>query len=183
MSHPSLNAVYQHLQQWIEEFLSVGHPHFAGLSPCPFSRQAWIEHRVHVQPCQGDDLEAQLLQIAQNWCDRHDVYILANLGDHPLPNLEQRVDALNYQLGQNDVVALVDSPHNPATSLSHTNTSNQKYVLILLQRLSHLQAASRKLAQTGYYDNWTAVDFRNLVDWRSKLLPRQEDEAETNPFP
>lgn len=171
MSDHSLNTVYKHLQQWIEEFLDIGHPHFGGLSPCPFSRQAWIEHRVDVQPCQGDRLEAQLLQIAQNWCDHHDVCILPNLSEHPIPRLEQRIDALNYQLAQYDLVALVDSPHNPATSLSHTNTSNQKYVLVLLQRLSHLQTASQQLAQTAYYDNWTAVDFENLVDWRSQLPP------------
>lgn len=172
MSHRSLNAVCKHLQKWIEEFLDVGHPHFGGLSPCPFSRQAWIQDRVDVQPCERDGLEAQLLQIAQTWCDRHNVCILPNLSEEPIPHLEQH-----------DIVALVDSPHNPATSLSHTNTSNQKYVLVLLQRLSHLQAASRQLARTGYYAHWTAVDFKNLVDWRSQLLTSQEDNSHANPIP
>lgn len=181
MSDSSLNAVYEHLQQWIEGFLDVGHPSFGGLSPCPFSRQAWIQNRVDIQACQSDRLEAQLLQIAKTWRDRFDVCILPNLSEAPIPNLEQRIESLNPQLAQHDIVALVDSPDNPATSLSHTNTSNQKYVLILLQRLSDLQVASQRLAQTAYYDHWTAVDFENLVNWRSQLLPRQEDESETNP--
>ncbi|WP_159790490.1 hypothetical protein [Sodalinema gerasimenkoae] len=180
MSDYSLNAACEHLKKWIENFLDVSHPHFGGLSPCPFSRQAWITNRVDVQPCQRDRLESQILEIADRWSDRYDVCILANLSREPIPDVERRIETLNPTLAQHDVVALVDSPRNPATSLTHTSTSNHKYLLILLQRLSHLQTASQQLEQTGYYDRWTAVDFENLVDWRSQLLDSPDDDLDAN---
>lgn len=173
----SIAQVRERVRTWIEAFLSVPHPQFGGMPPCPFSRQAWLDDRVDVRLFAWDDLDPLLCELTQTWRDRHrtrdryDVIIFACTSESLDPHaLDRRVQQLNPHLAAADLVALVDCPANPATTVSHTTTSNRRYNLVLVQRLSHLQAASDRLFQTDYYQNWSERDFENLVNWRSQLL-------------
>ena len=40
--------------------------------------------------------------------------------------------------------------------------------LVLVQRLSKLNNASKVLKEKGYYDNWTQEDLDEVVTWREK---------------
>ncbi|WP_017662989.1 hypothetical protein [Baaleninema simplex] len=167
MTPIELEDLRQQIRAWISNFLSVPHPHFAGLPPCPFSQQAWLENRVEVRDFKIDKLEIQLVEVAETWSDRLDVSILAcSPDDIDAAVLDRRVRCTNAQLARYDLVALVDYPNHPATTTSHTNTSNGKYALVLVQKASHLRAASDRLADTGYYDRWSEEDLNNIVRWR-----------------
>jgi len=169
----SIARVRRHLHHWIETFLSVPHPNFGGLPPCPFSRKAWNENRVAIAPFTCDNLENTAIAVAERWGDDLDVFILADSDTVSDPqHLDRRVRDLNQILAPFDLVALADCPRNPATTLSHTDTGNRRYTLVLLQKLSHLQAASDRLRETDYYNNWSEADFENIVNWRSHLVRR-----------
>lgn len=125
---------------------------------------------MEVRLFENDELENEMVNIAATWSDRLDVCVLACQQYRiDAASLDRRVEQLNLTLAKFDLVALVDCPHNPATTLSHTNTSNQEYTLVLVQRLSHLQALSDRLRETDYYRNWSAEDFDRIVNWRSHL--------------
>jgi hypothetical protein len=40
--------------------------------------------------------------------------------------------------------------------------------LLLIQKLSKLNAASEQLKQKGYYDNWPAESLDYVVSWRHR---------------
>jgi hypothetical protein len=40
--------------------------------------------------------------------------------------------------------------------------------LLLIQKLSKLNAASEQLKQKGYYDNWPAESLDSVVSWRHR---------------
>ncbi|MEB3882624.1 hypothetical protein [Lyngbya sp. CCY1209] len=175
----SIARVRRHLHHWIETFLSVPHPNFGGLPPCPFSRKAWSENRVAIRdsapiaPFNCDNLENTAIVAAERWGDDLDVFILVAPTDVADPqHLDRRIRDLNQILATFDLVALADCPRNPATTLSHTDTSNGRYTLVLIQKLSHLQTASDRLRETDYYKNWSEADFENIVNWRSHLVRR-----------
>ncbi len=171
MSVPEIETVHTHLSHWIHNHLSVASSAFSGLPPCPYSKQAWVNQKVELHCCHGSDMTSRLIEFIQDWNNAFEVVILAaDPTTVPVGCLQAQVRQLSSQLAQADLLALVDHPDNPATSLDHVNTSNGKYALVLVQRLSDLQSASRKLAQTGYYDHWSDNDMNTLVHWRSHLI-------------
>ncbi|WP_416672832.1 hypothetical protein [Egbenema bharatensis] len=168
--------VQQHLDRWIKDFLSVPQSEFSNLPPCPYCRQAWLDRRVTVHCCHSLVETCQtLLTMPHVWDESWEVAIVAT---HPAlvdgHELIAQVQQLNAEFAQHNLVALVDHPGNPETTLSHINTSNGQYLLVLVQPLQSLQAASAQLQKTGYYHHWSAQDLNNIVDWRSQL------EAEAN---
>ncbi|PSB13126.1 hypothetical protein C7B76_20915 [filamentous cyanobacterium CCP2] len=165
------HQVQQHLDRWVKDFLSVPQSEFSNLPPCPYCRQAWLERRVMIHVCQTFLETCQtLLAMSQNWNEHWEVAILAT---HPTlvdgHELVAQVQKLNPVLSKHDLIALVDHPGNPETTLSHINTSNGEYLLVLVQRLRSLQTASAHLQKMGYYQHWSAQDLDNIVHWRSSL--------------
>jgi hypothetical protein len=176
----SIARVRRHVHHWIETFLSVAHPNFGGLPPCPFSRKAWTENRVAIALFDGENLENTAIAAAERWGDDLDVFILAAAADVADPqHLDRRIRDLNPILATFDLVALADCPRNPATTLSHTDTGNGRYTLVLIQQLGHLQAASDRLRETDYYQNWSEADFDHIVNWRSDFVWGQPDPSKS----
>jgi hypothetical protein len=163
--------VQQHLDRWIQDFLSVPQSEFSNLPPCPYCRQAWLDRRVEIRCCRSLlEIRNLIITFPNTWDERWEVAIVAT---HPaLVNgyeLLTQVQQLNSTLSHHDLIALVDHPGNPETTLSHVNTSNGEYLLVLVQRMKALQNASRQLQKTGYYHHWSVQDLDNIVHWRSEL--------------
>ncbi len=172
---PSLDPqqVQHHLDRWVKDFLSVPQSEFASLPPCPYCRQAWLDQRVEVRCCQDwTDIGAHLLELPQTWQANWEVLIIATQPDWLGGcQLIDQVRQLNQWLAGHDLVALVDHPGNPQTTLSHVDTSNGTYLLVLVQQLRSLQAASAHLREkTSYYHHWADQDLDNIVHWRSQLV-------------
>lgn len=165
-----LEAVVQHIEHWIMSSLSHPREHFSGLAPCPYSKQAWLNNRVTVQCIDYVDLETALMNLAPEWSEAIDLAIFAVLQLSPAIDLDDQVKQLSHHLVPYDLVALVDQPGNASTTVSHFSTSNHKYPLVLVQKLSALQLAAEKLAGQGYYKNWSETDWNNIVGWRKDLM-------------
>ena len=46
--------------------------------------------------------------------------------------------------------------------------NNGKYVLVLMQRLSKINEASKHLESTPYYKTWTKENLDDVKNWRFK---------------
>jgi hypothetical protein len=64
-----------------------------------------------------------------------------------------------------DIVALEDHPNDPEI-LSGETMNFGKAILVLVQRLSKLNGASKILKKQGYYDKWPDENYDDVVRWR-----------------
>lgn len=79
--------------------------------------------------------------------------------------VEQLVSELNQILMPRDYVVLEDHPDR-IESLNTVSMNFGKCGLLLVQKLSKLNAASEQLKQKGYYDNWPTESLDYVVSWR-----------------
>lgn len=158
-------AAERYLINWIVKDLSVPHEQLAGLSKCPFARKAYLDNKVRFTGVEGDAL-AVIMSAADAWDDSAEVEVFI-LPDHMSPDsLWSLMDALNQEYLPRDLVFLDDHVQAPETQLG-LSFNNGRYNLLMMQRLSKLDLASRKLKMLGYYANWTKDYLDQVVTWRS----------------
>lgn len=158
-------AAERYLINWIVKDLSVPHEQLAGLSKCPFARKAYLDNKVRFTSVEGDAL-AVIMSAADAWDDSAEVEVFI-LPDHMSPDsLWSLMDALNQEYLPRDLVFLDDHVQAPETQLG-LSFNNGRYNLLMMQRLSKLDLASRKLKMLGYYANWTKDYLDQVVTWRS----------------
>ena len=158
-------AAERYLINWIVKDLSVPHEQLAGLSKCPFARKAYLDNKVRFTSVEGDAL-AVIMSVADAWNDSAEVEVFI-LPDHMSPDsLWSLMDALNQEYLPRDLVFLDDHVQAPETQLG-LSFNNGRYNLLMMQRLSKLDLASRKLKMLGYYANWTKDYLDQVVTWRS----------------
>lgn len=158
-------AAERYLINWIVKDLSVPHEQLAGLSKCPFARKAYLDNKVRFTSVEGDAL-AVIMSVADAWDDSAEVEVFI-LPDHMSPDsLWSLMDALNQEYLPRDLVFLDDHVQAPETQLG-LSFNNGRYNLLMMQRLSKLDLASRKLKMLGYYANWTKDYLDQVVTWRS----------------
>ena len=158
-------AAERYLINWIVKDLSVPHEQLAGLSKCPFARKAYLDNKVRFTSVEGDAL-AVIMSAADAWDDSAEVEVFI-LPDHMSPDsLWSLMDALNQEYLPRDLVFLDDHVQAPETQLG-LSFNNGRYNLLMMQRLSKLDLASRKLKMLGYYANWTKDYLDQVVSWRS----------------
>jgi hypothetical protein len=164
--------VHRHIETWILETLSTSHPEFSGFSPCPYSKKAWFGSRVEIRWFHAhQDLKPVLLDAIAHWHDGLEMMILATSLEALEPDQTlQTLEKLCETIAPNDFIALLDHPDLVDTATHHAKLCNGKYSLIFLQKLSHLQQASKKLEHVGYYESWTQADMSRTVFRREDLL-------------
>lgn len=173
-----INQVKQYIWDWVNNCLSVPSPDFAGFPPCPYSRKVMLENRVEIQWFQGPELLNVLIEVAKNWSDDFEMVIL--VADTTKISYSATTDLImqanHTTLARQNLVALRDHPdavsHLPRSSAS----TNGKYVLVFVQRLSKLQEATEHLSKNGYYQHWSSEELEDLVNWRFQLVNNDSKE-------
>ena len=158
-------AAEQYLTDWIVKDLSLPHEQLAGLSKCPFARKAYLDGRVGFNTVQGDPLSA-VISAAQAWDDSLDVLVFILPDDLSPHSLWALMDAANQEYMPQDLVFLDDHVSVPEQQLG-LSFNNGRYNLLMMQRLSKLDLASRKLKMLGYYAGWSKDYLDQVVTWRS----------------
>jgi hypothetical protein len=166
-----INQVKQYIWDWVNNYLSVPSPEFAGLSPCPYSRKVMLENRVEIRWFQGPDLLHVLTEIAKTWSDVLEVVILVadpkNISYSDITDLITQVNQTT--LAKENLVALRDHP-DAISDLPRSSATNGKYVLVFVQRLNKLIEATEYLSKNGYYQHWSNEELEDIVNWRFKLV-------------
>jgi len=150
----------EQIKKWIEEFVSV-HNESLNQTPCPYARAAQVKY------IKTDNIDLELKKILD--CGLlHEVICIYTATENYTPyELHHYVMEWNTIAMKKDLVALEDHPLSEEI-INGVQMNFGHCILILVQRLSKLTAASNTLKKKGYYDNWTQEDLDEVVTWREK---------------
>ena len=155
------------IKKWIEEFVSV-HNTTIGQIPCPFARQALVTNKIEYKEVDRSNTLSTLVHLVDNWNDKFEVVCLyADKKEFTPVQLVELVDAFNNNAMDKDIVALEDHPDD-AEEWKTVSLNFGKCILILVQRLSKLNQASKILSKRGYYTDWNKEHYDDVVTWRFK---------------
>jgi len=155
------------LTSWMVNFVEKPNPLLGDWAPCPYARQARIGNLIEIvfsDPTELNDAVEQALPLLE----KKDVVIICF--DHnqiESSAVEQLVEVINQKLMPHNYVVLEDHPDR-IESLNTVPMNFDKCGLLLVQKLSKLNAASEQLKQKGYYDNWPAESLDYVVSWRHR---------------
>lgn len=153
------------IQSWIENFVSV-HNDQIGHVPCPFAKQAMLKERINYVSVGKHTISPLLDSLADNWDDKYEVVVIyCPTEDYTPEELSKIVKDFNDVAMTKDIVALEDHPNDPEI-LSGETMNFGKAILVLVQRLSKLNGASKLLKKQGYYDKWPDENYDDVVKWR-----------------
>jgi len=161
---PDLIEVKVHIQQWVEQQLSVPSPHFNNLPPCPYSKPALQKNAVDIRCGHGSELITDLEHIANTWDDSFEMIMVVCYPDTVTPEaLMEGTTVLNEKLKPLDLMTNFD---HPATTHPRYRvvTTNGKYAFAIVQRLSAFVKAANPLFKKNYFKN---VEQQHLEDYPS----------------
>ncbi len=157
----------EEIKKWISEFVSV-HNSTLGQVPCPFAKQALVSNKIEYKEVDRNNTLSTLVHLADHWNDDFEVVCLYATNDQFTPvELVELVDAFNNNAMELDIVALEDHPDDPE-EWKTVSLNFGKCILILVQRLSKLNQASKILKKRGYYTTWDKEHYDDVVTWRFK---------------
>ncbi len=157
-------AVRQHVEQWIQNTLKKPSPHFNDLPPCPYSHSTLAKSKLDVRYESGALLLPTLASIAQTWDDSYEVMVVMCDKNAISPDeLAQGATELSKRFESLDLLVNCDHPDCADPRFQVTST-NGKYAMGAVQRLSGFVDGARPLFKKGYY---RSVDFADLSHYTS----------------
>jgi len=153
----------EYLTKWVEEVLSVPHELLNSLPVCPFAKSAILNNQVKF--IRTSDYNTDISEKLSLWNDSdHAVVFVCDDDIDPIKFAED-VKQLNKQFLPQDLVLLEDhvSIEEPFHGIKF---NNGKYNIVIAQRLHSINEASRSLARSGYYINWSDALYDDVVRWR-----------------
>lgn len=155
------------IKHWIENFVSV-HNETIGQTPCPFAKEALIRNKIDYKEVDKNNTLSTLVHLADHWNDDFEVVCLYAKTNEFVPSeLTELVTAFNNNAMDKDIVALEDHPDD-IEEWKSVSLNFGKCIIVLVQRLSKLNQASKILKKKGYYDSWDKEHYEEVVDWRFK---------------
>lgn len=160
-----ITQVTQDILYWSETFVEKPHPALGGWPPCPFARQARLNHKVKVMI--GIDPYYDMKSRAGWGMGDHEVIVYAY--DPAVWLYEQFSTALRdanqeFLLGR-DLLVLEDHPADPEI-VNGISMNQGTYALALVQSLSKLDTAAVQMHHKGFYNSWPADYLEQLFQHR-----------------
>jgi len=157
--------IKQKLQQWLVEFVEKPNPLLNNWPPCPYARQARISNKINV-------VFDSPLEIANytHELEHYDVVVLCfDHNEYSAGQIELFSQHINSILLHKDYVVLEDHP-DAEEMVSGVKMNFGECGLMVLQRLSKLNAAADTLNEKGYYHTWSKESYNDIVRWRNDIL-------------
>lgn len=171
------------IRRWSKQILERPSDHFNGLPPCPFARKAWAEKKVKIS-FGGKD---KVMAYCKNWDDSLDLLIVVT-EDWDWSDIDEWCEGENDKLSDDDLTLMAfvpgegDGYHGqPEEEMEDwDHLLDDPYAMVFIQRLSAVNAASKKLEDRGYYKNCTAtfLEYVKTRRERSSNAWKQEDAKE-----
>jgi hypothetical protein len=162
-----LNTVKQDIYTWIETFLEKSNPELNNWPVCPYAKKARLENKIDIRL--GQSIETDLTSISTSWSDNIDVVVLVySIEQYSSKETTDLVEILNFNLLMpKDLLVLEDHPFDKEI-INGVCVNQGQYILLLVQRLSKIQQASRDLKNKGYYKLWSKEYYDRVVGWREQ---------------
>jgi hypothetical protein len=157
--------IREKLNQWLIEFVEKSNPLLNNWPPCPYARQARLSNKINV-------VFDSPLNVA-NHCpslDTFDVVVLCfDHTEYSASQIALFTRHINSILMCQDYVVLEDHPAAEEI-VSGVQMNFGECGLMVLQRLSKLNAAVDSLNEKGYYHTWSKESYEDVVQWRNDIL-------------
>jgi hypothetical protein len=153
--------IQQELNAWLINFVEKPNPLLKDWPPCPYARQARLSNQILTVFDSPFNYETYLSYIGE-----YEVVIVCF--DHEkfsASQIELFVKNTNSVLMWKDYVILEDHPHSQEV-INGVKMNFGLCGLLILQRLSKLNNASKQLQNKGYYDTWSNENLDDVVNWR-----------------
>lgn len=160
--------IHRQLIEWMINFVEKPNKLLNDWAPCPYARQARLSGKVFVVFKESDRNLDSLITSNLYKLETFDVIVFCI--DHTeisASKLAERVEILNQLLIPKDYVLLEDHPDNKE-ELNGVVMNFGHCALVLAQKFSKLDDASKQLREKGYYDNWPKENLDYVVNWRNK---------------
>jgi hypothetical protein len=174
-----MEQIVTRFREWIRTSLSTPAPFLNGMPPCPYARDAMVQRRFGLHVFAGGSLEAfieeHLRAFTVAGCESV-IFIDPALVSGA--ELEATVLHLRKKFFRQNVWPLYDHPALPEVQ-GDMCFNFKECALVIIQGLSTLVEASRELQKRGYYDNWSADYYHQVVGAREQhyLLMLEESPA------
>jgi len=158
-------VIIKQLSDWIINFLEKPNVTLNNWPPCPYARQARIYNKIEIIFTEASGIESAVNESLSVFDKMEIAVICFDHKDIAPAILQELAIRLNKELMPKDFVILEDHP-DIVENINGVHMNFGPCGLILVAPLSILNAASDKIASTGYYDTWTQSDIDDIVTWR-----------------
>ena len=179
---------------WSKNVLEPMNKHL-GFPACPFAAKWRRENklRIEVRPDKSK-YEKHLTTVLKSWNKKqHDIIIFCDpyWDQYDEEQFQDKIDFYNKTYNRRDVYFMGFHPNNPATEEEQEFLVNPtddcdwepeyQYSMMLVQKFKQLYEASCKLHKIGYYKNWPAEYYDDVVKTRQdeyeKLFKKEKKHA------
>jgi len=189
----SKEEIIKDVRKWSELFLEVSNKHLNGFPACPFAKKTWQENNVLVEvkpknKWYKSQLNYHLDNITFNnkiyGKEGYDLLIFCDpYFNYSTDDFQNVIDEYNDWYNTKDLFFMGFHPDNPAnveeqeflvspSGEEMPEEEGYNYSMMLIQKFSLLQEASDKLHKSGYYKEWPAGYYQDVVASRAKTYKR-----------
>lgn len=174
------SKVIKDLSDWILTTLSRSEEALNHLPPCPYAREALLKRDLEVFEPQSD-VEAGLLELLENYptYNKKVLILSCEKSQLSLKETEDLVLDIRQQYSSKNLWLMYDHPLEEE-KVGDIDFSNGNYLLFFVQYLSDLIQKSSELSKSGYYKNWPAEYYSQVVQNRSLYSEGKKAVANVN---
>jgi hypothetical protein len=151
----------------MKDFVEKPHPALGGWAPCPYARQARLNHSVGI--FLGSDPYFDLKNLCRNGLNGKEVVIYAyDPKEWPFELFHSSLEQANldFLLAKN-LIVLEDHP-NDIELVNDVCMNQGQYALAMCQSLSYLDSKAQHLFNKGFYHNWPKDYLTGLFSHRQQ---------------
>jgi len=169
MNHHDEAAVITEMIQYFESVLEKPHSVFNGLPICPFAKKARLQNKIFykVLDLSFAELEpdSELMNSIRAFQDSgvYEVLLIIcpNLQALTVKQVQEMVVVLNQRISSSGLVAFGGHPQDDFI-VQGVYTRREPFINMTVQSSERLQAASRDLEKTDYYQNWSPENLEQI---------------------
>ena len=157
------NLIKEEIRSWSSEVLEKPSDNFSGLPPCPYARKAWSNDKVRVHVAQDLDLAVRIKEGNPPEKDSVDVLGWTGWDNMSADEFDTWLDEQNED--HKGIWIIGFHPEHPLDDSQEEFEGNGSptYGVILIQPLSDLSAASKRILTKGYYSNYAPEDMNHVI--------------------
>jgi len=168
-SEDGTDEIVGHMIQYLESVLEKPHPIFGGLPICPFAKGARLQNKICYKVLRLRSVEladnAELINAIGEFYIRNDhevmLVISPDITALSVEQIVQLVINLNEKLAPLRLVVFGGHPDDDF-NIQGVRTRQEPYINLTVQPIELLKAASRVLAETNYYQNWSVENLQHI---------------------
>jgi hypothetical protein len=157
--------IVEELNKWMIDFVEAPNQNLGGFPPCPYAKQARINNKIGIVFSTPHEF-MNAVRESLNTLEIKEVVVICF--DHEMidpSSLKTWVNDTNDFLMPMDYVILEDHPDD-IEYVNGVKMNFGKCGLLVIQKLSKINAASEQLRSKGYYHHWNKEALDEVVTWR-----------------